>query len=413
MKKNITTIAMVLAGLTFPLSAQASPAEILKDGKLYGDIRYRYEHVDDDAFVKDSGASTIRTKLGYTTAEYQNFQGSAELEWVENIGTRRHNDMVNGKGSYPVIADPTIFNLNELWLSYKGVPDSSAKIGRQRINLDNQRFVGAVGWRQNDQVFDSVVLQNSALPKTTVFYSYIDRVHRIFSRHNPLGESGSKTHLGQISYNHAAWLKATAYGYLIDMDRLPGLASKTYGLRLTGDIPLQKHDFTLFYEAEAATQSDYGRNPANYREDYYHAALGVKQGGLSVKAGFESLGGNGVNALQTPLATLHAHNGWADKFLATPVMGLEDFYGKISYKIGEKGKAFAGTKIDFHLHRFGPESGSGFYGSEWDAQITRDFDLPEGMGLKKYSLGLKFSDYHAKGLFADTQKIWLTIGTKF
>lgn len=413
MKKNMMVVATALSCLVFPLAVEASPADMLKDGKFYGSARYRYEHVDDNAFAKDSNASTILTKLGFQSAEYQSFQAGAELELVENIGTRRHNDTVNGKGTYPVIADPTVFNLNEMWLSYKGIPDSSVKLGRQRINLDNQRFVGAVGWRQNDQVFDSVVVQNRSLPKTVLFYSYIDRTHRIFSRHHPLGETGGKTHLGQVSYAHAAWLKATIYGYWIDMDRLPGLASKTYGVRATGDIPLQQDGITLFYEAEAATQSDYGRNPANYREEFYHAAAGLKRGGFFIGGGFESLGGSGVNALQTPLATLHAHNGWADKFLTTPAMGLEDFYGKISYKIGEKGEALQGTKIDFHLHRFGPENGSGFYGSEWNAQIGRDFDFPQWMPLKQYSVSLKYADYNAKGLFADTQKLWLTIGTKF
>jgi len=413
MKKNIIYVGVVLGGMIFPFSVQASPVEMLKDGKFYGDIRYRYEHVEDKAFTKDATASTTRSKIGFTTAEYRSLQLSTEIEWVKNIGARRHNDTVNRKTTYPVVADPSVFALNELWLSYKGMPDSAVKLGRQRINLDNQRFVGAVGWRQNDQVFDAVVVQNHSLPKTAFFYSYIDRTHRIFSRYNPAGETGSKTHLGQISYTHAAWLKATAYGYLIDMDKLPALASKTYGLRLTGDVPLQKDGITLFYEAEAATQGDYGRNPANYREGYYHAAFGAKRGGFSVKGGFESLGGNGTNALQTPLATLHAHNGWADKFLGTPAMGLEDFYGKVSYKIGDKGGLFEGVKMDFHVHRFGPENGSGFYGSEWDAQIGREFDFPEGMPLEKYAITFKYADYNAKGLFADTQKFWLTIGTKF
>ena len=43
-------------------------------------------------------------------------------------------------------------------------------------------------------------------------------------------------------------------------------------------------------------------------------------GALEFKLGYEELGSNaGLYGLQTPLATLHAFNGWADKFLVTPV----------------------------------------------------------------------------------------------
>ena len=37
--------------------------------------------------------------------------------------------------------------------------------------------------------------------------------------------------------------------------------------------------------------------------------------------------------LQTPLATLHAFNGWADMFLTTPANGLQDLYFRASYTL--------------------------------------------------------------------------------
>ena len=79
--------------------------------------------------------------------------------------------------------------------------------------------------------------------------------------------------------------------------------------------------------------------------DYYNIELGINWGGnrvddigflpvgepsYQIRVGHEVLEGNGVNALQTPLATVHAFNGWADVFVAapggsaTPIGGLED-----------------------------------------------------------------------------------------
>ena len=54
-----------------------------------------------------------------------------------------------------------------------------------------------------------------------------------------------------------------------------------------------------------------------------------------VIGGYELLGSDdGKVAFNTPLATKHKFNGWADKFLGTPKEGLEDVYltakGKVS-----------------------------------------------------------------------------------
>ncbi len=55
-------------------------------------------------------------------------------------------------------------------------------------------------------------------------------------------------------------------------------------------------------------------------------ALAVKGIG-TLGVGYELLGSDdGVAAFQTPLATLHKFNGFADQFLVTPAGGLQDIY---------------------------------------------------------------------------------------
>ena len=52
--------------------------------------------------------------------------------------------------------------------------------GRQRITLDDHRFIGNVGWRQNEQTFDSVRVTTNLIPDLKLDYSYIWEVQRIF-----------------------------------------------------------------------------------------------------------------------------------------------------------------------------------------------------------------------------------------
>src|SRR5690606_40934454 len=73
------------------------------------------------------------------------------------------------------------------------------------------------------------------------------------------------------------------------------------------------------YAAEYAGQRDLAGNPWRLDSRYVLAELGYGlAGGTVLKAGYESLGGGegeGNRAFQTPLATRHAFQGWADVFL--------------------------------------------------------------------------------------------------
>ena len=78
-----------------------------------------------------------------------------------------YNSTVNGLTQFPVVADPENIELNRLQLQYRGLPKTVVTIGRQRINLDDQRFVGAVGWRLDaDQVarLDAVSSREAPYP---------------------------------------------------------------------------------------------------------------------------------------------------------------------------------------------------------------------------------------------------------
>src|SRR5204863_6319196 len=117
----------------------------------------------------------------------------------------------NGQAARPAIGDPAGSELNQAWVRYAGVPKTELKAGRQRVLLDNQRWVGNAGWRQNEQTFDGAVLVNKGLPGTELTYAYFHNVDSVFFTSFPL-----RAHIANASWTPGAWLKASAYGYWLD-----------------------------------------------------------------------------------------------------------------------------------------------------------------------------------------------------
>lgn len=410
--KKIGLCSMLAMMVAMPAYADEL-ANIIDDGKFFGEFRYRYETVEQDGFNEDARASTVRTNLGFKTGEYHNFKGLAEVQIVQNVGANDFNDTTNGNTNFPVVADPDVAELNRAWIAYDGIPDSVIKVGRHNINLDNQRFVGTVGWRQNDQTFDGVRVTNDSIKDVTVDYNYVQNVNRIFGDDANLGDLSSKVHLANISYKPSDAFKASIYGYLMEFDRLAAQSNATYGLRLTGKFALDD-SWNFAYEAEYAKQSDHGNSTLNYDEDYIHASAALSGYGAGLKLGYEELGGDGTNAFRTPLATLHKFNGWADKFLATPNQGLKDMYASASYKFNNTGTMFDGLLAKAIYHKFDGDS-SGDFGSEVDLLLKKTFTLPDqGQSFRKFNVALKYSDYNAEDApYTDTQKFWAQIGMKF
>ena len=150
--------------------------------------------------------------------------------------------------------------------------------------------------------------------------------------------------------------------------------------------------------ASYARQSDYGNNPLPYDADYFNAQLGAGLFGFNFMAGYEELGSDGgVAAFQTPLATLHAFNGWADTFLTTPATGLRDYYVTVGRSIGVP--ILPGLKADLTYHEFDSDFGGLDYGHEWDASL--------GFKLGPVGLLAKYANYQSDGFAVDTEKFWL------
>ena len=107
-----------------------------------------------------------------------------------------------------------------------------------------------------------------------------------------------------------------------------------------------------------------------------------------------------MTSFQTPLATLHKWNGWADMFLTTPVTGLTDRYGSLGYTAAKVGPlASLGANIVYHDYH--ADLGGAHYGHEWDALIAAK--------VQKYTLLFKYADYRAATFATNTRKFWVSI----
>jgi hypothetical protein len=394
----LAAACLLLSSVTTALAGEIDDlGAAITSGKVGVNVRARYEHVDQDGFPDDADAVTARLRLNYRTGLWNGWSGFAEYDHVFHLLDDFNSP---SKGQYPVVADPDGSDLNQLYLDYSTSEDWKVRVGRQRILLDNQRFVGGVGWRQNEQTYDAATFSTSAIQKTKLQYSYVSFVRRIFGDDVDAGKHNTDAHLlnAKVTLNDA-W-SVTPYFYYIDNKDAFAASTQTFGARVAGSMPAG--DGKLILTGDFATQSDAGDNPANYDESYVRLdGTWALENGLSLGLSYESLGGdanNGGEFFRTPLATLHAFQGWADKFLNGGLGnidgGIEDIFFTAKYKAG----AWNLTGI---YHDFSAESGGGDYGTEIDVSIGRGFAENYGILFK----GAFFSSDSAS--FTDTDKFWI------
>jgi len=394
------TALMLMAAMPTSQAVADPITEAIKNGEASLSARYRYEFVDQDGIPNDAHASTLKTRLGYRTGKVSGFSGFLEAEHVAAIGSENFSSPTNNVANHPVVADPTETEINQAYLRYQGLADTDIKYGRQLFTLDNHRFVGHVGWRQNEQTFDAATVVNKSLADTTLTAGYIHNVNRLVSEAaGPRGDDGMQSGIFNARYDGLSAGSLTAYSYLVDYDSLDAASTSSYGLRFTGGTDLSDSVKAL-YTLEYAQQSDYADNPNSVDADYYLLEGGASVSGVTFKLGQEMLGSDeGTASFQTPLATLHAMNGWTDKFLGTPDNGLVDTYASIGGKAGD-------VKLMAIHHEFESDVGDLDYGSETGLLAVKPLN-------DTYTLGFKAASYRADDRKDDTDKAWLWVQASF
>ncbi len=396
-------VALLMAP-AIPLIAEEAPEEVPEEltfgeavtkGKPYLILRYRYENVDEsDRFDKEAHASTLRTALGYRSEAWKGLSFLLEGEWVSVIGNDLYRNagfgtLSNGVTDRPTVADPKIAKFNQAFLQWQNAANK-LQVGREEILIGDQRYVGNVGWRQHHQSFDAFTFANSSLKRVDFFYSYVDQVNRITG-----ATAEMSSNLFNVGFKLGKTNKLTLYTYLLDYTQTNnfGNSTSTWGAEFAGKYAVTD-SASVLYELEYAQQGDYADNPNSVDVPYYFLmAAGVFKP-VTVKVGYEVLGGSVTDGqFSTPLATLHKFNGWADRFLRTPVDGLEDLYLQLLGKVGP----VAWTVV---YHSFGADTGGANYGDELDFNFGYTAPWKQGFGFKG-------AFYNADEFSVDISKIWL------
>jgi hypothetical protein len=270
---------LVLAGTPEPIGKMPVIEEVPDPFlKLTGDFRLRYEHVDQDG-LKDADAGTFRSRIGLLTKEFYGFQIFGEYEGTLTPDRNSYNaGSAHGPADRAAIVDPESQEWNQGWISYTNW-DTKIKVGRQEINVDNQRFIGTVAWRQNEQTFDAVTISNQSIKDLTLSYGYINRVNRIFG--SEVEAAAQDDFTGDSHYLNAKYAglpNATVglYSYFLDLHNGAGdgNSNNTYGGYIDGAIPLDEA-LKLTYYGEYAYQTDAFDSPKDYGANYYHLVGGA------------------------------------------------------------------------------------------------------------------------------------------
>jgi Alginate export len=375
--------------------AQGSDSDgALSGGDWRGQMRYRLEHVDIDGPLRTATASTLRTRLGFETNTALPFGALVEVEDVHALGAEKFNSTTNGRSDYAVVADPDSTELNQAYLTARG-RGMRANVGRQALSFDGERFIGSVDFRQNQQTYDSVFAQGSLSNGSQLTYAYLWQVNRFFGDDHPLGKLDMRTHAVNFAFPRLNGDRFVAYTYLLEFDELAAASTKTFGASYDGGLAVGARRF--LYRAEYAYQSEYADNRNSANVWYANAEVGmrfVRQ--WVVTAGAEIISSEGAVAFQTPLATLHKFNGFADIFAgATPAGGLQDRYLRLYLPV-------LGSRFTVTAHDFRDDDGDRKYGHELDAELNWRID-------SHWLIGLKYADYRADTFAADTRKVWLWV----
>jgi hypothetical protein len=387
------------------------------------DARLRYEGIDQPATKAD--AVTLRMRAGVEIKHAPSHLALlVEGEGLVAIG-QRYNAYPASLGltnppasqlrpAYSVVADPENVELNRLQLQYKD-KHVTVTLGRQRINHDDQRWVGGVAWRQNEQTFDALRGEGKVGPIS------LDATWAISQRTVFGYEAGQRNAydgdfflLGAGAKVGPVQLKAITYLLDYDVKETAGAPaalqkqladSQTYGIRANASFKLSPK-VTLGLFASYARQSAYADNTLGFAADYISGEANLSYAGFTLTGGWEKLGSDAVaggrRAVQTPMATLHKF-GWSDLLLVTPDNGLQDAYVGLAYKF-PKLKGISGLTAQVTFHQYDSDFGNLEYGTQWNASV--------GFKAGPVTWLAKYARYQQDGAadFAtdvDTQKVWL------
>jgi hypothetical protein len=374
------------------------------------DTRLRYEHVEQEGLAEEEAdAATLRVRAG-VTASRGPWSVIAEAQGTLAI-VDDYYDGLHGAAMRPLVADPENIALYRAQLQYKGKA-LTVTAGRQRIMLDDERFVGASTFRQNGQTFDAVRAEWTPVKglKADLTYAWSVRTAWGVEGNGPRPQSiGGDNVFANLAYATPVGT-LTGFAYLVDQDSAAvqgfRLSSRSFGARLAGTRALSP-GAKLSYAASFARQTDWRRNPNDYAASYYLLDAALDLAPVRIGATYEVLGasrGTALTSFQMPVGTAFRFQGWAGRFSPNPPDGVRDLFGTVAW-VRPKAGRFQALTLQAQFHRFESDRLVRHYGNE--------LDLLASAKLGRYTFALRYAEYDADRFATDTRKAWVQLDWAF
>ena len=312
---------------------------------------------------------------------------------VDHVTTALESQFSNGKreNGKPSVPDVEGLDLNQLALRFS-VADGKVSLGRERIELDDQRFVGGNSFWQNEQTFDGLNVSYNLFSATKVFYAYINNVNRIFGDQstpdlspiegidaprplNYLGDHEHQTHLFHVNTQDWDYQELSVFYYDIDNKDAVRSSNRTFGFRHR-----YERRFGAFVPSVISSLAWQTRPEIEDSETapYYLLDAGLGYKSFTASARYERLGTEDSSGFATPLSAAHDFHGWIDKFINVTRGPLNDTSLQFMWRK-------APIKIDARYHWFG-RNGSSDLGTEFDFDVIYKFN-------KKHRFLLRYAEY--------------------
>lgn len=344
-KKKPLTLACVIAWIGTPISPSYA-LDIVAQTDFSSSVRTRFSTVEEGNNSGQALSALLRATAA--TAWHEQWSSLLELDYVARAFKDQHSTGVIRNGE-PVIQDTDGFDLNQLAIQFD-YDTFQGRLGRQRIEFDNQRFIGGNAFWQNEQTFDGLTTELQIADSSSVHYAAIINVNRIFGekagRHlsesdeqfvqlngkRPfarLGDHDVQSHWFRTEWNEWDYQRISGYAYFNEYLDAPDWSHRQAGLRHLFDYKFS--DWRLRTQLEYARQERY--ELANARTTAYQlveTALGYNA--FELAARHEKLGSKNALSFITPLGSLHDFHGSVGKFATIPDHGLVEHSVRLSWR---------------------------------------------------------------------------------
>lgn len=357
--------------------------------------RARLAHVDETDSHGKAGSVLLRSTAQSKWSEH--FGTLVQVDAVASLWQDDHSDGARLNGQ-PQIFDVPGVDLNQLLLSYRGRA-WRMQVGRQRIELDDQRFVGGNGFWQNEQSFDALYFERRLFSASRLHYAYVANANRIFGEdadgpEHPallLGDHKHHSHLVHFELNEWDATRLELYAYWIDNLDLPASSNRTFGGKFRQKSILGPVKYEVVVALAGQTRPELAGDPVPW---YGLLESSVVHGPWRGVVRYEVIGEDQQVAFVTPLTSAHDFHGWADIFSLPPASGLQDGSVRLQWRASP-------WEVELRRH--------GFWTADRGQYLGNELDLELSLKLKRHQLlTLRYADFHpqAPGYIA-TRRVFL------